>query len=429
MRSYNLLGIVITCLCTLAITSCANNRDIFSTQVRPDLTRENWIQNVNLDPSKWTAHLDGWFYNGKPTEVEKYGNDAPYTLAMTTMQIRVPDFTSIQVDGPYRVQIVGSQEHNSVFVYGPNFAARQTAVEIRGSTLFIHPPKDAGTAYLNRVIVRIGIHNLRNVYFNGGGDIEGKNITSDALNIVGSNCGHLTLAGEMNLTTIKQTGGGNITVLGAYTPALNIRVYGKGIVNVNGRVGVRSIDNRGGHVNIIGADSDLLTVYAAGPSTTSISGYVNLKKLTALDNSRVYMYWVNSTGAYINLYDWSRVGLAGSARNLNLEVSNSARFEGQYLHVDNIYVRTRGWSHANVYPGKKLFAAALDDSSIYFFGSPNVISRYTAKNGAVIPVWGDACPVVPLSPPEHASWDTWNNAPLSYKGETIYRSPKAQYKG
>lgn len=404
MRSHGLLGIITTCLFAFLLTSCANTRDIFSTQVRPDLTRETWLQQINTDPSRWPLHVDRWFYNGSPSALEVYGqSSSSYDMAMTMMEVRVPDFTTIQVDGPFKVQIVGGVQRNRVFVYGTNVAARGTATEIRGNTLYIHASRGYDARTLNQVIVRIGIRNLRNLYFNGTAYVEGKNICSDSLSVVNAGCGHITLTGQMNLNFVSQSGSGTTTIIGAYTPALNVKAY-HGILNISGRVGIRSLDNQGALVNIIGADTDLLAIYGSNKSMTTMTGYINLKKLIATGNSRIYMYWVNSSGAYISIYDWSKVGLAGNSHNLNIELSNSSRFEGQYLHGDNIYVRTRGWSHANVFANKKLFAAAMDDSSIYFFGSPNVISRYSSKNGAVIPVWGEACPVMPLAQPRITVW-------------------------
>ena len=43
----------------------------------------------------------------------------------------------------------------------------------------------------------------------------------------------------------------------------------------------------------------------------------------------------------------------------------------------------------------------MDDSSIYFFNAPNIISRYTLGNGVVVPVFNDpmALPSAPAAAP------------------------------
>ncbi|HSW71621.1 MAG TPA: hypothetical protein VLH77_06575, partial [Gammaproteobacteria bacterium] len=50
------------------------------------------------------------------------------------------------------------------------------------------------------------------------------------------------------------------------------------------------------------------------------------------------------------------------------------------------YVRTREWAHVNVTADDRAFAAADDNSSIYIFGWPNVISPYVNDNAVIIPL-------------------------------------------
>jgi hypothetical protein len=166
-----------------------------------------------------------------------------------------------------------------------------------------------------------------------------------------------------------------------------------------------------------------------------IAGNANLRKINTYDSSRVYLYWVSSNGIYANIHDSSRVGLGGTANNMDAEVSGTARFEGRYLRTNNVYVRTRGYSHANVNPVQKLFANAMDNSSIYFFNSPNVVSRYTTGNGIIIPIFDDSCPVPAVTGPVYkdeggfkderpyhaASRWTKRLHKHSYKDETAYR--------
>jgi hypothetical protein len=348
------------------------------------------------------------------------------------MMVRVPDFTNITIDGPYRVQIYGGQLHNSVYVLGPNEAARHTAVDINSSTLHIHPAKECakGCGNPNDVIIRIGIHDLTNLNVNGTGMIEGKLITSSGLNIKSTGASEILLTGQMTLRRIFQGSTGRISVIGAYSPEVDIKVVNSGAVNVSGRVGIRRvIKQNSGDLTIVGADSDSLDILSSGTGVTTINGYVNLRKIDVRDSSRVYLYWVNSNGIYINLNGNARLGVAGSANNIDVEVGGNARFEGKYLRADNIYIRTSGYSHANVTPRRKLFANAMDNSSIYFFGSPNVVSRYTAGNGIIIPVFNDACPIPTgpkpvvdrpvfkdATPYKDAPYQSGSYTPVNYRG-------------
>jgi hypothetical protein len=269
------------------------------------------------------------------------------------------------------------------------------------NTLYIAQVKQAKPANLRNVIVRIGVGNLHKLKVAGGANVEGRNLSSNGLVIdANNNGGNVLLSGDMNLMRVTNSGSGCVSVLGAYTPCLDINAYGSGAVNVSGRVGVRNINHTGNSsVNIIGADSNALTVNAVNGSTT-IAGYVNLKKLTANNNSCVLIYWVNSNGAYIIQRNNSGVGLAGSATMLDLNMANNSRFMGQYLHGGSVYVQTHDTAHANISADKRIFASAVDNSSIYFFGSPSIVSRYTAGKGAVIPVWSEtnALPIPAAAP-------------------------------
>jgi hypothetical protein len=420
MKRYILLGIA--CVTSLILTSCAsNNNTLYKAQVRNDLVQENWINHVTLNPNNWTNHADKWFYTDEPRNFNEFDAGAPAGRAITAMMVRVPDFNNIKVDGPYRVQIYGGQLHNTLYVLGPNEAARHTAVEIKGNTLFIHPATECGKGCgnPNDVIVRIGIHDLANLHANGSGLIEGKLITSSGLNIKSTNSSEILLTGEIRLQRVFQASSAPISIIGAYSPEVDVKIINNGNVNLSGRIGIRHILKQGrGDLNIIGADSDSLDIKSSGSGMTTINGYVNLRKIDVTESSRVYLYWVNSNGIYINLNGSGRLGLAGSANNIDVEVGGNARFEGKYLRAENVYIRTSGSSHANVTPRSKLFANAMDNSSIYFFGSPNVVSRYTSGNGIVIPVFNDACPV-PMAPV---------NAHPMFKDETPFTN-SSPYKG
>jgi len=394
----------------------------YRAQVDMGLTQEVWMQQTNINPNLWTRQGDRWFFTGEPSQFNQFGVNAPESKAFTAMMIRTSDFTNINVDGPFVVQLFGHQEHNSVFVIGPNESARQAAVEVRGNTLYVHQPVNCVAKQMDQVIIRIGLRNLNNLMVSGCGKTEGTQLYSTGLNIKATGSSNVLLSGNINLHNVTQFSNGTISVIGAYTPSLDIRDYGNGTVNVSGRVGIHSIAKSGaGNINIVGADSDSLVIDSSGSGTISIAGFANLKKVNATQASRVYLYWVNSNGIYVNVHDRARVGLAGVARNVDIETDGYSRFEGKYLRSDNTYVRTRNWSHANVSPVQKLFANSLDNSSIYFFGSPNVVSRYTMDAGIVVPVWNDASPTPAVPPASSWSWGNSRPAFTHHSSRPLYK--------
>lgn len=404
-----LLGIAFFTALILTSCSCCFQ----ASDINP--VKETWLCNINLDTNQWTRYADSWFLTGLPNRLEHSGLKSDPEKAETLMTIKVPDFDKVVINGSFQVQIVGNQEHNSVYILGSNISARQTSVEIRGQTLYIQQPTNRLTAF-DKTIVRIGVRNLRCLTNLGCGNVYGRGIQSSNLSITSAGSGNIMLMGNINLTQINQTGMGTVTVMGANTPSLDIQVIGNGGVNVCGHVGIHAINHRGdGEINILGADTDCLTIFASGCGTTSIVGFANLKKVTAINRSRVYLYWVNSDGTTVTESDDARVGLAGSTKMLNLNLKNHADFEGQYLRSDNIYVRTQDSAHANVATNQRLFAEARDKSSIYYFDSPKNKSDFTWGDGMIIPLEHIPCPCN-VNPPVITKPISWNNSG-HYKGE------------
>jgi hypothetical protein len=424
--------LVIVCLSYLFLAGCAANQAAYKAQLKRDQMQESWISHINLDPTIWSVHGDKWFFTDQPRSFNEYAVHAPDGAAITAMMVRVPDFTNITVSGPYKVEIYGRQMHNSLFILGPNEAARHVGVEISGSSVSIHPASDCSRTSCgnSQVIIRIGIHDLQSLTANGANFIEGKDITSNGLVVKSTARNEILLTGVMNVTCVTQAGPGTISIIGAYSPNLDL-IDNNGNINVSGHVGLRSVVKQGsGTVNVIGVDTDSLKINSAGTGITALAGYANLRHVTVKGSSRVYLYWVTSNGIYATLHDNARLGLAGSAKNVDLQVDGSARFEGKYLRADNIYVTTRDSAHANVYPQSKLFANASDYSSIYFFGSPNVVSRYTGGSGIIVPIFNDNCPgPAPLAACRVPAFKGQEYAPqhMGYKDEGSYTTNSPTY--
>lgn len=408
MKIFYLLRLALISL--LFLTSCSNgNKILYQTRVNNDLVREAWMQGVQVNPNVWASHGDVWYLTGEANQTERSANYAPYTNAMTIAAVKVPQFTKVNVTGNLQVQLVGLQEQNSVYVLGTNAALRQTSVKVFGDTLYIVQSQqgEADPASLNGVIVRVGVHNLRELCVSGGGTVEGRNLMSDNLKITSFNNCMVLLNGNMNLTKVEQMGGGSVSVIGANSPNLDLIQNGRGTINISGRVGVHRIVNAGsGKINVIGLNSNSLSINASGYTSTSLAGYANLKKLTAQGCSQVYLYWINSDGAYINEQDSAVVGLAGCATNLNINLSGDSRLYGRYLHGRDVYIRTNNFAHANIGVDQKLFAAASDNSSIYYFGMPSSVSRFRSKSGTILPVWADTPSTPPMQPVRQGAWTT-----------------------
>lgn len=387
------LAFAMTLLLSLFLIGCTTNRNPFPNK---DLSNETWMKNVDTNPMVWTKGADRWFLTGAANGTELQNRNAPYSSAMSTMMVKVPDdFTRIKINGAFQVQIFGTYEHNSVYLYGPNDAVREIAVAINGNTLTLNQSPKAPSS-MGRAIVRIGIRNLTEVnqlgcIKSGCGLIEGIHLNTSNMTVFAAGKGNIYLSGNLELKRVVQTGSGAMSLFGVNTVGLDVISNGRGsILNISGRnVGLRSIEHHGlGDINIIGATSSGLKISSDANGKIGISGNrVNLTDLVARKYARVFITHLASTSMNVYAYDNTCVGLAGFANNAYLYASQSARIYARYLYTNDAFVRASDYAHINVTASNRMFAAATGNASIYFFNSPTNMSQFVSGNGVVIPIW------------------------------------------
>lgn len=386
MRQYPFLGLVIflsllTCSCSLSTSY------FYRTQVATDLTLESWPLEVNTSPFAFTNGADRYFFTGEPNRIQIANERAAYRAGISTLEVDVPNFTHVILNGSFQTELFGADFQNSVVVFGPNAETRQIAVDIIDNDTLMISQKDPGPP-ISRTIVRIGVSNLMYLEQRGMGLIEGRQLHSLGLKIRSSGCGNIYLNGPVPLQHVIQTGSGNITVTGAYTPFLDIRSFGAGAINLSGEMGVQWVQHNGsGDVNIIGANTSSLNIDACGRGKIGISGsYINLKQIKAKDDVHVYVYWVNSNNIYISAKNQARIGIAGYARTLYANLTDLSYLGARFLYAQDAYVRAYTLAHANFRASNKAFANAENDSSIYFFGSQVALSPYFEGNSTVVTI-------------------------------------------
>ena len=129
-------------LSLLALVGCVNHsHDFVQSQIQNNLLAEDWQNQVDTNPTKWKKQADNWLWFGTPTAIERADRNAPFSDAMTTMMVKVPDFTQVKVDGDFQVELDGRFQHNSVYLLGPNEEIRQVSVEVKDHTLEVPPPR------------------------------------------------------------------------------------------------------------------------------------------------------------------------------------------------------------------------------------------------------------------------------------------------
>jgi hypothetical protein len=350
-----------------------------------DLTHENWLASVYRSPDVWMRGADHWFLTGDPNETEVAHRRLGPNGGISTTMVNVPGFTCIKAKGDFQLQIFGTRGHNSAYLYGPSEALKNVTVTMQGNTLVINQIKPL-PCMGKRVIVRVGVNQLRSLTQLGTGTIEGIHLESDDLTITSLNKGSIYLSGNLNLRCVKSNGGGPITVIGANTPCLDIFSNGFGsCINICGNVGVRYIVHHGvGDINIIGANSAGLNVLVNGRGKIGIEGPVNVQDIRAYGASCVLITNVQSQRLSLYMTGGAYVGLAGRVSHLFLQAKDSSNFLGRNLCVLEAYVLAKDKAHVNLNARNRIFASARAESSIYLFGKTGMTSQFVKDNAAII---------------------------------------------
>lgn len=404
------LGLLI--LSFLLLSGCA-----YRHASRLPATQENWASQVETNPQRWMRGADEWFTTGNPN-VPKYQAN-PYRPPIATMSMRVAEFTKIKVNGTFQVQLFSTDGPSSVYIYGPNDGVRATLATSRGGVLCVSQIKKAPRS-MPMVVVRIGVNHLTGLLQLGRSRIEGIQINTDQLSVTSLGTGNIYLSGNMNLVRVDNFGHGCINIFGANTPTLDIRTNGSNVTNISGNVGIRSIINQGqSYINIIGANSNFLRIYASGSGKVGISGIVNLRELRASGHARVFICKLMTTGAYVRAANQARIGLAGSAQNISINATDSSCVLAKDLCTDTAYVRTQQHAHVNISACNKIYASASGSSSIYFFGSPTIMTQFVGGNSIVMPIWNQYSNVCPIAapPPVYQPMVPYRRVPRNFPGE------------
>ena len=368
----------------LSLSGCGVKSNPYLCDIR---VTENWQCRIMTHPQIWKDGADRWFLSGDTDHVQAFDRSNPADYAMSTMSVAVPNFTSLRIDGGFQTQIYGTSGRNKVDLYGPNAGVSSVNVEVLEDTVLIHARPDADPA-ITKVIVRIGVQDLRHLVQMGCGPIDAIQLQTDDFRVetTGSASGDLYLAGHINLHSVNQAGSSTIHVFGVDSRSLTVTTcgYGGG-VNLFGRVGVRSITHNGSNdINIIGANSSSLTIMAGGAGKVGVKGFVRLHTVEAHDNAEVYVSNSASRSLCVSVYDCARVGIAGSTGTLHAYTSKSGRFWGKSLCALNAYAVSKDVSHINITASNKAYAKAYDSSSIYFFGPDYLLDSFQNGRGLVM---------------------------------------------
>lgn len=126
-----------------------------------------------------------------------------------------------------------------------------------------------------------------------------------------------------------------------------------------------------------------LSVFDDSTGNVYLNGMMDVDAITQQGTGALYLSWANSQVLRVFANNRGPVKLSGIAKQLRAKLNNNARFDGQYLRANSIFVRTQQQAQAKVFPVHALDAFAYDFSNIYLFHAPESINRMTMQSGNI----------------------------------------------
>lgn len=386
-----IITIITLTLIALILISCANGRYPYP---KSDLGRENWRSQVQTNSSVWARNASNWFRAG--------------TTNTGGCDVRVASFNGIKAAGNFQIRITGNPNGDTVSVEGPPDAVRAMIVRVNNGILNLMEAKDAPPD-MSQVIVHVNIRHLEYLEYNGSGLVEGVRLYSRHLEIISTGCVNMYLTGHVNVKCILANGSGTVNVFTVNSFGTDIETRNAGSVNISARdrVWLKNIKHKGsGEINVIGAASNGLVINTEGKGKIGIYGLVDIREIRASGQTCVFIRSSNSSSTCVYVYDDARVGIDGRAHTFNGYTNKTARLLIRDLTVQDLYVKATGQSHMNVYATNKIFATATGYATIYFYGDPNILTRFVSGDGAVINMGTPSSQneaIVPCMKPHHKS--------------------------
>jgi len=196
------------------------------------------------------------------------------------------------------------------------------------------------------VSVDLRLQYLNSFQYRGEGTIRGEHLNSGLLDVDIINIGETRLGGHLVMHRIILGGPSNTVISGISSPDLDIRLLGKARLSLDGKVKLSNV--------VVNGD-----------------GWLS-------------MYWVKSDNLYIRASKKSFLQLAGIANKLDIELWGRSRFNGRYLRVSRLFVKTHDHAVAEVSALDRQHALANDASDIRFYNRATMQTNFMGANGAVL---------------------------------------------
>lgn len=188
-----------------------------------------------------------------------------------------------------------------------------------------------------------------------------------------------------NLHRILQRDQAKIIAHNLSSDDLEISMLGTTPMTVDGQIRLSGLRMGGkSHLEIAGVYTKFLTLKLQDDAYVKLSGTIGISEMTVSDNAWVSMYWVNTNRLELNYGGNAFVQMAGHVNVLDLELFDNAKFAGRFLRADRLFVKTHGFSVAQVAAVRSQHTLAMDRSNIDYFNIPLMKTDFMIQNAAVL---------------------------------------------
>ena len=262
--------------------------------------------------------------------------------------IPINNFDSLDIQGPINVYIDATLTHPYLQILGNQRRVSAVTCREKNHTLYL------GTKPIYRsepgerltILVNTTPAQIKQIRFNSNGSLFGKGLA-------GSLSLHAQGEGQINL----------------YTNQLNLKsIYSNGNKNIIFH-------------NLLSTN---LEIEAHNSHNIIIQGIISLNKIYSTGNGNLIVYWVNSPYLWINANGKEKISLAGTAKILDVKLSQYTRLNARQLRAQQGFVQTKNHAQAIVNVRNSLSAFAKDKSVIYYSSPINFMNNYTENLGLIL---------------------------------------------
>jgi hypothetical protein len=143
----------------------------------------------------------------------------------------VPDFKKVEIGGAYEVEVIASQQQQSLELEGDDNILPLIKTEVKNGTLYIHSDKPFNVQ--KPIRVKISASDIQTMDISGACDVNAKNIKTDRFEINASGASDVKVQGETTSLKIDSNGASNIDAEKLTARSVNVSTSGAGTTRVN----------------------------------------------------------------------------------------------------------------------------------------------------------------------------------------------------